>query len=115
MSEEGNPQEIVLGDGAPPTVIPEPGGALQAFDELLKAPHQVALRARQAGSHRPALLPLAGSLAGFVLYGAVAGLFAGGTQILVSAFKAPLIILLSLALCLPSLYIFSALAGAPIS
>ncbi|HZF09138.1 MAG TPA: hypothetical protein VFE33_10140 [Thermoanaerobaculia bacterium] len=122
MSEEGNPHpaepkagEIILADGAPPAPIPEPGGALQAFDELLKAPHQVALRARQAGSNRPAFLLLAGSVVGFAVYGAVAGLFTGGSQVLVSAFKAPLIVLLSLALCLPSLYIFSALAGAPLS
>ncbi len=99
----------------PPLPIPEPAGAFQAFDELLKTPEQVALRARQEGSNRPAFLLLGGSLFGFVLYGAVAGLFAGGSQVLVSAFKAPLIVLLSLALCLPSLYIFSALAGAPLS
>ncbi|MFL6293210.1 MAG: hypothetical protein ACJ759_20135 [Thermoanaerobaculia bacterium] len=49
---------------------------------------------------------------GFLLYGAVAGLFQGGSQILVSAFKAPIIVGLALALCLPSLYVFSALAGA---
>jgi hypothetical protein len=36
----------------------------------------------------------------------------GGDQILVTAFKAPLIVALSLLLCLPSLYVFSALAGA---
>jgi hypothetical protein len=100
---------------APPMATPEPAGAFQAFDELLKTPQQVALRARQAGSNRPALLLLAGSLVAFAVYGAVAGLFTGGTQILVSALKAPLIVLLSLALCLPSLYIFSALAGAPLS
>lgn len=49
---------------------------------------------------------------GFLLYGAVAGLFQGGSQILVSAFKAPLIVGMALALCLPSLYVFSALSGA---
>ena len=49
---------------------------------------------------------------GFLLYGAVAGLFQGGSQILVSAFKAPIIVGLALALCLPSLYVFSALSGA---
>ena len=123
MSEEGKPgpegghvnEERLRLPGPPTLAIPEPAGAFQAFDELLKTPHQVSLRARQAGSNRPAYLLLAGSLVGFALYGAVAGLFAGGTQILVSALKAPLIVLLSLALCLPSLYIFSALAGAPLA
>lgn len=55
---------------------------------------------------------MAGALAGFLFYGAVAGLFQGGNQILVSAFKAPLIVGMALALCLPSLYVFSALSGA---
>lgn len=49
---------------------------------------------------------------GFLLYGAVAGLFQGGSQILVAAFKAPIIVGMALALCLPSLYVFSALSGA---
>ena len=95
--------------------IPDPSGALQAFDELLKTPERVSQRAWRPGSNRPAWLLLAGSLAGFAIYGAVAGLFAGGGQILLSAWKAPLIVLVSLGLCLPSLYIFSALAGAPLA
>lgn len=64
-----------------------------------------------AGSSAPGWL-LAGALVGFLLYGAVAGLFQGGSQILVAAFKAPIIVAMALALCLPSLYVFSALAGA---
>jgi len=108
MNEEGSLEAVAID-------IPAPAGALQAFDELLKTPERVSQRARQPGSNRPAWLLLGGSLVGFAIYGAVAGLFTGGSQILVSALKAPLIVLVSLALCLPSLYIFSALAGAPLS
>ncbi|HEX6862158.1 MAG TPA: hypothetical protein VF414_05035 [Thermoanaerobaculia bacterium] len=80
------------------------GGGLRSFDRLLTEPQSIA-----AGSSG---WLLGGALVGFLLYGAVAGLFQGGSQILVSAFKAPIIVGLALALCLPSLYVFSALSGA---
>ena len=79
-------------------------GGLRSFDRLLTEPQSIA-----AGSSG---WLLGGALVGFLLYGAVAGLFQGGNQILVSAFKAPIIVGLALALCLPSLYVFSALSGA---
>lgn len=82
------------------------GGGLRSFERLLTEPQTVA-----TGTAAPGWL-LGGALAGFLLYGAVAGLFQGGSQILVSALKAPLIVGIALALCLPSLYVFSALSGA---
>lgn len=82
------------------------GSGLRSFERLLTEPQTVA-----AGSSASGWL-LGGALVGFLLYGAAAGLFQGGNQILVSAFKAPLIVALALALCLPSLYVFSALSGA---
>jgi hypothetical protein len=81
-------------------------GGLRSFDRLLTEPQSIA-----EASSAPGWL-LGGALVGFLLYGAVAGLFQGGSQILVSAFKAPIIVGLALALCLPSLYVFSALSGA---
>ena len=48
-------------------------------------------------------------------YGLAAGFFQGGTQILVAGLKTPIIVLSALLLCLPSLYVFSALAGADLS
>ena len=84
-----------------------PGGSgLRSFERLLTEPQSVA-----TGSSAPGWL-LGGALVGFLVYGAVAGMFQGGDQILVSALKAPLIVGLALALCLPSLYVFSALSGA---
>jgi hypothetical protein len=48
----------------------------------------------------------------YALYGAAAGFFQGGWSLALAFFKVPLIIIGSLVLCLPSLYIFTALAGA---
>jgi hypothetical protein len=93
----------------------EPTGLVSAFDELLKSPQRLPARAHAGGSLKPALLLAAGSLVALALYGAAAGLFQGGEQVAVAALKAPLILTLSLVLCLPSLYIFAALAGAPVS
>ena len=44
-------------------------------------------------------------------YGAAAGLYQGGAQIALAALKAPLIVAGSVALCLPSLYVFAGLGG----
>jgi hypothetical protein len=95
----------------PDDATPQPArGGLRAFDRLLTRPQSL-LEEDGGGSSAPLWL-LAGGLVGFVIYGAAAGCFQGGAQVLVSAFKAPLIAGLALALCLPSLYVFSALSGA---
>ncbi|HET9314364.1 MAG TPA: hypothetical protein VFQ51_02200 [Vicinamibacteria bacterium] len=47
-----------------------------------------------------------------VAYGATAGLYQGGAQVALAALKAPLIVAGSIALCLPSLYVFAGLGGA---
>lgn len=84
---------------------------LATFNELLIHPLSLVERVRGSGAGL-AFIVMAGSLCGYVLYGAAAGFFQGGNQILVAALKAPIIIVLSLLLCLPSLFIFSAMAGA---
>lgn len=80
---------------------------LRVFDRLLTQPQSLF-----GGEDRSSWWLLAGGLAGFLVYGASAGSFQGGLQILVAALKAPLIVLMALALCLPSLYVFGALSGA---
>jgi hypothetical protein len=94
-----------------PEAITEPRGALGPMNDLLTQPLAVLHRARQGMNFAPVRL-LVGALACAALYGAAAGFFQGGSQILLGAFKAPLIVGLSLLLCLPSLYVFSALTGA---
>ncbi|HYN21360.1 MAG TPA: hypothetical protein VE078_10405 [Thermoanaerobaculia bacterium] len=85
----------------------EPRGALGSFDRLLTNPQSLS-----DGRLSTSGWLLAGALVGFALYGAIAGLFQGGNQVLIAALKAPLIVGLALLLCLPSLYVFSALSGA---
>lgn len=94
-----------------PTPVPRrPRGLLGSFDELLTEPLALLERAREGKV--PLALLLIGAAVGAALYGAAAGFFQGGRQILVAAFKAPLVLALTLVLCLPSLYVLSSLAGA---
>lgn len=72
-----------------------------ALDDLL----------RNRNTNRPFLL-LLGAILCYVAYGVAAGFFQGGVQIGVTLLKVPLIIAGSLLLCVPSLYVFTALAGA---
>lgn len=88
----------------------ESGGILRSFDRLLTEPQS--LLQEEGGRSSVPFWLLAGALAGFVAYGAGAGAFQGGNQILMTAWKAPLIVGMALALCLPSLYVFGALSGA---
>ncbi len=95
-----------------PTAAPR--GPLAALDELLRSPQALFDRARRGG--RSSLPYLAvGAMICFALYGAASGFFQGGDQILVTALKAPLIILLSLMMCAPSFYVLSSLAGVEVS
>jgi hypothetical protein len=101
----------------PPPLIPEPlppitepRGALGPLNDLLAQPLAVVDRARQGMNFAPVRLLVAG-LTCCALYGAAAGFFQGGSQILLAALKAPLIVALSLLLCAPSLYVFAALNG----
>lgn len=91
--------------------IPRTRGPLAEFAELLVRPLSLVERARRGERSRPWHL-LAGAVVCWALYGAAAGFFQGGEQVLVSALKAPLIVIVSLLLCLPSLYVFSSMAGA---
>jgi hypothetical protein len=88
------------------------GAGLRAFDRLLTQPESLFGGDGEGHGDRSSGWLLAGGLAGFLAYGAAAGCFQGGDQILVSAFKAPLIVAMALLLCLPSLYVFGALSGA---
>jgi len=76
----------------------------RSLDQLLRNPDE---------SHtlNPFAL-LAGAILCYVLYGIASGFFQGGWSIALAVMKVPLIILGSLALCVPSLYVFTALSGA---
>lgn len=82
---------------------------IAVFNELLSEPTASLQRACQDAP--PARQLLVGALVGVLLYGAVAGCFQGGTQIVVASVKAPLILFGALALCLPSFFVLGAVAG----
>lgn len=91
-------------------------GVIGTLDELLRRPMAGTERA-QSGA--PVLAwsgrVLAGAVACSALYGAASGFFQGGAQVAVAAAKAPVIVLGAAALCVPSLYVFSLLAGASLT
>jgi len=87
---------------------------LGVFDLLLRRPAELFERARDEGLG-PALRLFLGAAVSCLVYGAAAGFFQGGSQVWVSSFKAPLIVLASLALCVPSFYVMSSLAGVAVS
>jgi hypothetical protein len=74
------------------------------MDQLLKRPNDA------LAAHPLALL--GGAIGCYVLYGIAAGFFQGGWSVALALMKVPLIVLGSMALCIPSLYVFTSLAGA---
>ncbi|MFN8060343.1 MAG: hypothetical protein U0Q12_14395 [Vicinamibacterales bacterium] len=99
-----------------PVVDAEPAGVLACLDELLRRPQAPSERAASGGSVMPWVARIvAGTAACASLYGAASGFFQGGSQVLYAGLKAPVILLASAALCLPSLYVFALLAGAALT
>lgn len=102
-------------DPQPPLArAPEPvDGSLQALLGRLFGPQPDEPLADWLAGEPSRLGALAAlAVAGLVTCGAVAGLFAGGEQVAITALKAPLIAVFSVLLCLPSLAVATALAGA---
>jgi hypothetical protein len=99
---------LAAGASIPPGA---PRGLFGAFNELLSRPLALVQRGHCAGGRLGAAPLFAGALACFVLYGLAAGSFAGGREAALAAVKAPLVVALTYLLCLPSLYVFGAMAG----
>ena len=81
------------------------------LNRLLKAPDDVVAPSREPDVRLAASL-LCGAVLCYVAYAVAAGSFQGGSGIILAILKVPLIILASVVLCLPSLYVFATLAGA---
>ncbi len=92
-----------------------PRNLLGALDDLLKRPLDGLTRADQPGTAGASWRLVLGAALCWILYGAAAGFFQGGSQIPVAALKAGLIVAASLVLCVPSLYVFATLMGANLS
>lgn len=83
----------------------------QVLETLLKHPGQILYELQR--DERPLLVLwlLGFALLGMALYGVVVGTLAGGAQLWIAPAKLALGTLLSMLICLPSLYIFSCLGG----
>ncbi|MCF7788958.1 MAG: hypothetical protein K9N47_22730 [Prosthecobacter sp.] len=92
----------------------QPLGAPASFavviEALLKQPGRILHECKQGGSKVPLILFL-GAVFGLAVFGALLGTFSGGVQYWATPLKVVVGVLASLVICLPSLYIFSALGG----
>ena len=116
-----NPPEIP--NTAPPLPQPNhfrfesmPPGArpLLLLETLLKHPGRIIYELHGAGRDRLAIWFLFFALAGMAVYGVVVGTLAGGSQLWIAPTKLVLGTLLTVLLCLPSLYVFSCLGGSDV-
>ena len=98
--------------GESDVVISNPANVLQALDELLKRPAITVGRAASPEAGRMSVSLAAAGLGAAMVYGLAAGFFQGGTSLLVAMLKAPLVLATSVLMCVPSLYVTSALLGA---
>jgi len=97
-------------------VVPEPRGVIGALDELLRRPMAGAERLQAGAPVRGwTARVLVGAVACWAFYGAAGGFFQGGAQVAIAAAKAPIVVLATAALCVPSLYVFGLLAGASLT
>ena len=97
----------------PPWVQPEPSHIVSA---LLRNPRRISESiAEKQELLRSAGLLLATGLACHAVFGVAIGLFGGWSVALMDAVKMPLVALCSLLLCFPSLYVFTCVAGSPLT
>lgn len=84
---------------------------------LFASMHELLRSSDAARDARPrrAVAFLAGAVVCFTLYAVAAGMFQGGSSVALAMLKIPLIIVASVALCLPSFYVFTTLSGAEYS
>jgi hypothetical protein len=82
-----------------------------AIEALLRQPRRVRFQLRQPGAGKLILQMLFVAFFCAAVYGVVAGTFSGGAQLWAAPVKIALGLMISAAICLPSLYIFTCLSG----
>jgi len=107
------PTDAASGPAPEPLPCDAPPGVI--LQTLLKRPAQLIAALQQLASGRLALFLAVFALLALAAYGAVVGSFSGGQQWLAAPLKVSLGALVSTAICLPSLFIFSCLAGAEVT
>jgi hypothetical protein len=91
--------------------MPEGQTAVGAIETLLKQPGRVIYELQKNWHANLSAWLLIFALCGIAAYGLVVGSFSGGTQLWIAPAKLSIGTLLSVLICLPSLYIFACLAG----
>jgi hypothetical protein len=98
-----------LGDDAAERVaIPH---AFAAIEALLRQPRRLLFQLRQPDAGRLIVAMVLTAFSCSLIYGVVAGTFSGGTQLWAAPVKIAAGLMISAAICLPSLYIFTCLSG----
>ncbi|MEJ0088675.1 MAG: hypothetical protein WDM80_02830 [Limisphaerales bacterium] len=95
-------------DPAERTPLPHTFAAIEA---LLRQPRRLLFQLRQPGAGKLIAGMLFTALICSLVYGVVAGTFSGGMQFWAAPVKIAAGLLISAAICLPSLYIFACLSG----
>jgi hypothetical protein len=90
--------------------VPIPHG-FAAIEALLRQPLRLFFQLRQPGAGKLILQMLLIALGCSLIYGVVVGTFSGGTQLWAAPVKIAGGLMISAAICLPSLYIFTCLSG----
>ena len=85
--------------------------AIGAIEALLRQPLRLSFQLRQPGAGRLICQMLLITVVSSLVYGVVTGTFSGGTQLWAAPIKIAGGLVLSAAICLPSLYIFTCLSG----
>ena len=85
--------------------------AFAAIEALLRQPRRLLFQLRQPGAGKLIAAMLFTALLSSLIYGVVAGTFSGGTQLWAAPVKIAAGLMISAAICLPSLYIFTCLSG----
>jgi len=91
--------------------MPDPANPIRALENLLKYPGRIVHELHQTRAAILAAWLLIFGIAGVAIYGIVVGAQSGGAQMWIAPAKLGLGILLSMLICLPSLYIFTCLGG----
>lgn len=102
-----------------PPIIPAAGDdfaapiphAIAAIEALLRQPLRLSIQLRQPGAARLIGQMLLITVVCSLVYGVVVGTFSGGTQLWAAPVKIAGGLIISAAICLPSLYIFTCLSG----
>ena len=95
-------------DPAERVAIPHVFAAIEA---LLRQPRRLLFQLRQPGAGKLIAAMLFTAFLSSLIYGVVAGTFSGGTQLWAAPVKIAVGLMISAAICLPSLYIFTCLSG----